>query len=65
MVVKVGDLVRKQQGNDKGEVGIVVDLTVNKMDNSENPRTVTIATVSLNGEVKVWYAEYLEVIGCE
>ena len=54
--MKVGDLVQKKAGNlDKGEVGVIVEVITNDVGN-------TFAKVSTDNKIKVWYAEFIEVI---
>ncbi len=53
-IVKVGDLVKKVQGSNKGTVGVVVTQRT-----STRGFTVTVATAE---GITNWMIEYIEVI---
>jgi len=54
--MKVGDLVQKKAGSlDKGDVGVIIEVITNDVGN-------TFAKVSTDDKIKVWYAEFIEVI---
>ena len=55
--MKIGDLVRKKKGQsaDFGKTGIILEIVTNSNGN-------TIVTVCLEGKMKNWYSEYIEVV---
>ena len=57
--MKIGDLVRKVDGNQKGEIGVIVSMVTNSYD-AMGP--TTILTVINRGEIKNWYSDYVELI---
>ena len=53
-IVKVGDLVRKVQGNNKGTIGVVVTRR-------RDTRGFTVSVATAKG-ITNWMVEYVEVI---
>jgi hypothetical protein len=54
--MKAGTLVKKSSGDyDVGVIGVILDATVNAVDN-------LILTVLADGDKKSWYGKHVEVI---
>ena len=54
--MKVGDMVLKQGDSDFGKTGIILEINTNSLDNT------FVKVLSSEGQIKIWYAELVDVI---